>query len=108
MCGFGGVGQVEVCTVTFVAICQCARKLSSFQLGEFAVLEDSPSLKLLVSTCLCYLCQEVIKELFSLDRCVISFLIGCRIFQELLLISEISSHPHGQRDKDKDSLTVRE
>ena len=51
-------------------------------------------MKLLVPTCLCYLCQEVIKELFSLDLCVISFLIGCRIFQELLLISEISSHPH--------------
>ena len=80
--------------MTFDAICQDARKLSLFQLGEFAVLEDSPSFQLLVSTCLCYLCQEVIKELFSLDRCVISFLIGCRIFQELLLISEISSHPH--------------
>ena len=56
---------LALCTVTFVAICQVARKLSLFQLGEFAVLEDSPSVKLLVPTCLCYLCPEVIKELFS-------------------------------------------
>ena len=43
-------------------------------------LEDSPSVKLLVPACYCFLCQEVILKLFSLDLCVISFLIGCRVF----------------------------
>ena len=56
---------VDVCIVTSVAFCQFARKLSLIQLGEFAELEDSPFLQLLVSTCLCFLCPEVIKELFS-------------------------------------------
>ena len=55
---------ISICIVTSVAFCQFARKLSLIQLGDLAVLEGSPSLQLLVSTCHCYLCPEVIKELF--------------------------------------------
>ena len=55
---------LENCIVTSVAFCQFARKLSLIQLGDLAVLEGSPSLQLLVSTCHCNLCPEVIKELF--------------------------------------------